>query len=169
MTRRKEPVGWLKCKSWEQNNYSSHLPSQCLVEAMAQQDAAGQEWSFHPAGITRSSWSCQKWQNNMLSLVKGFKHVLFSFLFNNWNLWIRDMLDWPGVLLMNLMFKSDRSSLKIKRVPFLFIGLFSFQLDLVFSTSTCVIWHLSQFWEGPTADMTNIKSQTLLIFCQLSK
>lgn len=80
MTRRKEPVGRLKCKSWEQNNYSSHLPSECLVEAMAQQDAAGQEWSFHPAGITRSSWSCQKWQNNMLSPVKGFKHDFSPFL-----------------------------------------------------------------------------------------
>lgn len=78
-TGRKEPVGWLKCTSWEQNNYSSHLPSQCLVEAMAQRDAAGQEWSFHPAGITRSSWSCQKWQNNMLSPGKGFKHIFFFF------------------------------------------------------------------------------------------
>lgn len=69
--RRKQPVGRPKCKSWERNNYSSHLPSLCLVEAMAQWDAAGQEWRFHPAGITRSSWSCQTWQNNMLSQIKA--------------------------------------------------------------------------------------------------
>lgn len=65
-------------KSYKQNNYSSHLPSQCLVQAMAQWDAGGQEWCFHPAGITRSSWSCQERQNNIREKMYFLPSLFFK-------------------------------------------------------------------------------------------
>lgn len=89
----------------------------------------------------------------------------FFFLLNNWNLQITDIMGSPVVTsdkakeIKALIWKSDKSCLNILFLALLFISFF-FSLFFSFfhnvistcSTSTCVVWHLSQFWSNSRYD-----------------
>lgn len=97
---------------------------------MAQWDAARQEWCFHPAGITRSSWSWQKWQNNILCAAERRKEKKKDQLY----------------LVFNVSFfhVQCREITPLFFLPFVCIKML-FLYSAICSATTCVIWHLLSF------------------------